>query len=110
MSFNQIYEYSRAGLLDGMEVISEKPRKHDAQRLRLAHDLGIAAIGSSDAHKAPDVGNVATRIPGKLGSVKEVIYQIKRRNCEPFVPKVPGYLQEITERAGLIYERDRLAA
>lgn len=105
LSFAQIADFSRARLLDGMEVFNRAPRKKDPQRYKLAQELDIAMLGNSDAHRAKKIGRAATLIPVHPRTPEEVVYQIKNRLSVPVMLDNPEYLSQIQNTAGTIYER-----
>jgi hypothetical protein len=77
--FSQLMEY--ASEFDAIEILNLKHRlRLDEDRLALAKELGLPAIGGSDAHVAVNIGKVGTYIPGNVETVAEVLRFI--RQCQ----------------------------
>lgn len=87
LSADEIKQFHAQGLLEGagIEILNKHPGKRDAQRRKLAEELGLAMIGNSDAHKSEHVGRISTEIPGKQQTVAEVIFAINNRQSRPSV-------------------------
>jgi len=65
--------------LQGIEVASCNLTDNE-QRLakKLAHDLGVPAIASSDAHRLEDVGRYTTSFPDALQTIEEFTHALKQ--------------------------------
>lgn len=81
LSFAEVEHY--APLLGAMEVINGKSPLENRARAVLARSLGLPMIGSSDAHRASDVGNAATNLPDSVRTPHDVVQAIRNGECEP---------------------------
>lgn len=57
--------------------------------LDLARRLGKPSVGAGDAHKATDVGASATRFLRPIGSVRDLVRELKAGRCEPVALRAP---------------------
>ena len=75
---------------DGVEVVNGDHSDtvggyHHTQAL----ELGLAAVGGSDAHSRQAVGRVATAVPGYVASVYDVVRYISERSTQPVDMRPP---------------------
>ncbi len=70
--------------LEGIETASCNLTDNE-QRLakRLAHDLGIPPVASSDAHRIADVGRYATAFPDAIRSMAEFVLAVRGGRFSP---------------------------
>jgi len=51
--------------------------------VRLAEELGVAAVGGSDAHSVQAVGRAATIFPTEIKTVADLVSALKQKTASP---------------------------
>ena len=77
--------------LDGVEVFNGTS-DDDENRLafQACKQLGLVALGGSDAHCGPDIGRYATWFPEPVTSLRELIQAMKSGRCHPVARSPDG--------------------
>jgi predicted metal-dependent phosphoesterase TrpH len=76
---------------DAVEVVNASafPFKRSVEQARkIASSLGVAQVGGSDAHYAPEIGSAYTLIDAELNP-EEVVRAISKGLCQPFGKAIP---------------------
>lgn len=81
LSFAEIEQYRH--LLDAMEVYNDKAGADDEIRWQFATRLGLPMTGGSDAHRALNVGNMATEVSDDIKTATDVVNAIREHRCRP---------------------------
>ena len=70
--------------LDGMEVLNGgNIDTENSQALQACKELGLVALGGSDAHRSRQIGRCATWFPEPVTSMRELIQALKSGRCRP---------------------------
>ena len=70
--------------LDGVEVLNGGNNDEENSRaFQACEQLGLVALGGSDAHCGQDVGRCATWFPEPVTSMRELIQSMKSGRCRP---------------------------
>jgi predicted metal-dependent phosphoesterase TrpH len=70
--------------LDGIEVLNgANAGDENTRAMRACKELGLVALGGSDAHIGHDVGRCATWFPTPIASMRELISALKSGHCHP---------------------------
>ena len=70
--------------LNGMEVLNGGNIDYEnAQAVQACRQLGLVALGGSDAHHRRDIGNCATWFPEPVTSMRDLIQTMKSGRCRP---------------------------
>ena len=78
--------------LHGIEVLNGSTSPEANHRaLALCHELGLAAIGASDAHWLGQLGRYATWLPEYVDSLEDFIRVLHAGGCKPAVQGAGGY-------------------
>jgi predicted metal-dependent phosphoesterase TrpH len=73
--------------LDGIEVLSGNAGPEENRRAaRAARELGLPALGGSDAHDLDQVGSFATDFEGVVESMEDIVDLIRKGRCRPVCP------------------------
>jgi predicted metal-dependent phosphoesterase TrpH len=83
-SWEEIPEY-----FEGLEAVNGD-HGDDGFYRRLASDLGVAALGGSDAHSRVAVGRVATSFAAPVPDIQALIRQVREQTVEPVDLRPPG--------------------
>ncbi|MCL2122758.1 MAG: PHP domain-containing protein [Desulfovibrionaceae bacterium] len=77
--------------LDGVEVLNGgTDDEANCRALQACTQLGLAALGGSDAHRSQDVGKCATWFPGSVISMRELLQTMKSGRCHPVMRHADG--------------------
>lgn len=80
---DKLYTVSGLSGIEGFNGNTDK--ESNLKALNTATELGIQAVGSSDAHHQHAVGRFATKLPFDVKNVKELIEAIKTNRCIPMI-------------------------
>ena len=78
--------------LHGVEVLNGSA-DWEANRtaLRFCRELGLKAIGASDAHTAGQIGKYVTWLPEKVTTLADFVAQLRQRDTRPAIWNGTGY-------------------
>ena len=78
--------------LHGVEVLNGSA-DWEANRtaLRFCRELGLKAIGASDAHTAGQIGKYVTWLPEKVTTLADFVAQLRQRDTRPAIWTGTGY-------------------
>jgi hypothetical protein len=80
----------RLRALDGVEVFNGTNDDYaNSRAVQACEELGLVALGGSDAHCGQDIGRYATWFPEPVTSMRELIQALKSGRCRP-VMRAPG--------------------
>ena len=83
-------ENSVFSVADGVEVLNGRgSAAENAFALELSKWRGLKGIGTSDAHMPNDLGTFATEFRQRIGSLAELIQELKAGNFQPVAMKKP---------------------
>jgi hypothetical protein len=73
-------------MADAIEVLNGRGRDgENAFSLELSERLGVRGTGSSDAHRPEELGTYATELQRRVGSLEELIEELKAGRFRPVV-------------------------
>ena len=68
----------------GIEAVNgDHSDSDDGYYVRLAEELGVAAVGGSDAHSVQAVGRAATIFPTEIKTVADLVSALKQKTASP---------------------------
>ena len=68
----------------GIEAVNgDHSDSDDGYYVRLAQELGVVAIGGSDAHSVQAVGRAATIFPTEIKTISDLVFALQQRNASP---------------------------
>ncbi|MBM3946683.1 MAG: hypothetical protein FJ315_04700, partial [SAR202 cluster bacterium] len=77
-------------VVDAVEVLNGRGTAQENRfSIDLAERLGKARVATGDSHKLADVGACATRFFRPIGSVRDLVAELKAGRCEPVPLRTP---------------------
>lgn len=78
--------------LHGVEVLNgSADQEANRTALRFCRELGLKAIGASDAHTAGQIGKYVTWLPEKVTTLADFVAQLRQRDTRPAIWNGTGY-------------------
>ena len=78
--------------LHGVEVLNgSADQEANRTALRCCRELGLKAIGASDAHTTGQIGKYVTWLPEKVTTLADFVAQLRQRDTRPAIWNGTGY-------------------
>ncbi len=78
--------------LHGVEVLNgSADQEANRTALRFCRELGLKAIGASDAHTTGQIGKYVTWLPEKVTTLADFVAQLRQRDTRPAIWNGTGY-------------------
>ena len=78
--------------LHGVEVLNgSADQEANRTALRFCRELGLKAIGASDAHTTGQIGKYVTGLPEKVTTLADFVAQLRQRDTRPAIWNGTGY-------------------